>query len=278
MYESYWQLQAKPFENFCDPHYYYAAETHQAAMVKLRYAVENRKGGAVLAGPPGSGKTLIVGMLRGALAEQFSPIVHLVFPQMPCDQLLAYLAAELDGATDPSGVTTVHQSVRRIDRFLVENSQHGRHAVVVIDEAHLIDDGQTLEALRMLLNYQWEGRPGMTLLLAGQPGILPTLDRAPQLEERLGVRCLLRPFSESETAQYVSHRLRLAGATQPIFEPDAIPVLHRLTHGLARRINRLCDLTLLIGYAEQRRSVGAGQIEAVSEELLAAGNPPGPLV
>lgn len=270
MYETYWRLESKPFENYCDPRFYYPAEAHQAAMLKLRYVVENQRGGAVLAGPPGSGKTLIVSMLRSTLPERFSPVVHLVFPQMSSDQLLAYLAAELDGSPDPSAAATVHQSVRRIERFLAENTARGHHAVLVIDEAHLIDDGRTLEALRLLLNYQWEGKPALTLLLVGQTGILPTLDRTPQLEERLAVKCLLRPLTEAETGEYVDHRLRLAGAAEPIFDPDAAPALHRLTHGLARRINRLCDLALLIGYAEQRRSVGAGQLEAVSDELIVA--------
>jgi general secretion pathway protein A len=272
MYEAYWRLQAKPFENCCDPRFYFAAEPHQAAMLKLRYVVENQRGGGVLAGPAGSGKTLVVRMLRAVLAERYSPVVHVVFPQMACDQLLAYLAAELDGSPDLPGAATVHQSIRRIERFLADNSQQGRHAVLVIDEAHLIDDHRTLEALRLLLNYEWEGRPSLTLLLVGQAEILTTLDRLPQFQQRLGVKCLLRPFCEPETADYVHHRLRLAGAAQPIFDPSAIPSLHQLTHGLARRINRLCDLALLMGYAEQRRSVGADQLEAVSEELLVLGS------
>jgi general secretion pathway protein A len=120
-----------------------------------------------------------------------------------------------------------------------------------------------------LLNFEWNGRPGMTLLLVGQTGLLPMLDRVPQLEERLGVKCLLRTFRESETAEYVAHRLQLAGANQPIFEEDALPALHNLTQGVARRINRLCDLALLIGYAEEWPSISAGHLESVSQELVA---------
>ena len=90
----------------------------------------------------------------------------------------------------------------------------------------------------------------------------------PQLEERLGVKCLLRPFNEEETAAYVSHRLRVAGALQPIFDAESLTALHALTHGIARRINRLCDLALLIGYAEERRTITAEHVEAVCEELV----------
>lgn len=267
MYESYWRLQQKPFENCADPQFYYPSESHQAALLKLRYAIENRRGAALLAGPSGSGKTLLVTMLRATLGEPFTPFVHLVFPQMDTEQLLTYLADEL---TEHAGaVQSVQQSVRRIEQFLVANTERGRHAVVVVDEAHLLDDGRTLETLRLLLNFELAGRPALTLLLVGQPGILPILDRSPQLGERLGVKSLLRPFSEAETAEYVDHRLRLAGGIREVFGPEAKAALYRLTHGIPRRINRICDLAMLIGYAEQQTAISAEQLESVSQELVA---------
>ena len=268
MYESHWHLQCKPFENCSDAAFYYPGESHQAALLKLRYAIENRRGGALLAGASGLGKTLVVNMLRGVLDERFSPMAHLVFPQMPADELLAYLADELTGSDDDSAGSSPRRSVRRIERFLRENTEQGRHAVVVIDEAHLITDRHTLEAIRLLCNFEPAGQPALTVLLVAQPGLLPILERTEPLEERLSVKCLLRPFTEQETAGYVAHRLKVAGAKATIFEPDALAALHQLTHGVARRINRLCDLALLIGYAEQQTVVTAAQLEAVCQELV----------
>jgi general secretion pathway protein A len=268
MYESYWQLSQKPFENCCDPRFCFPSESHQAALLKLRYSVENRRGGALLAGPPGCGKTLAIAVLRSALGDAFTPFVHLIFPQMPTDQLLAYLASELGAWQDNAGTPTVHESVRRIERSLAENTERGYHAIVALDEAHLIEDSRSLEALRLLLNFELAGHPGLTLLLVGQPRILPLLDRTPQLEERLGVKCLLPPFSERETAEYVHHRLTIAGAKRTIFEPEALQTVHELTHGVARRINRLCDLSLLIGYAEELQTISASHIESVCGELV----------
>lgn len=267
MYETYWQLDEKPFETGADPRYYYPGPSHQAALLKLRYAVENCRGAALLAGPSGCGKTLIVGLLRQMLAPQYSPLVHLVFPQMSAAELVAYLAAELTGQL-PDRPGGVEESVRRIDRFLAENAGHGRRAVVVVDEAHLCEDAATLEAMRLLLNFQPGGQPGLTLLLSGQTGVLPILERMPQLEERLGVKCLLRAFSAEETAAYVEHRVKVAGGREPIFEPEALTALHQLTHGIPRRINRLCDLALLIGYAEGLRRISAAHLEAVQDELV----------
>jgi general secretion pathway protein A len=268
MYEAYWRLRQKPFENAADPQFYYPAEPHQAALLKLRYAVENRRGAALLAGPSGSGKTLIATMLRAVLDESCAPLTHLVFPQMPTAEFLGYLADELDGAALASEPLGVQASVRRIGNFLRANTAKGRHAVVAIDEAHLLDV-RTLEALRLLLNFEIDGRPGMTLLLIGQPALLPTINRMPSWEERLGVKCLLRPFHAPETADYAQHRLRVAGATRSLIEPAAFSTLHELTGGVARKINRIGDLALLVGYAEEQSTLNAEHLEAVCRELVA---------
>jgi len=268
MYEAYWQLNQKPFANTSDPRFYYTAESHQAALLKLRYAVESRCGGALLAGASGLGKTMVVEMLRGMLGEEFSPFVRLVFPQMPTADLLAYLADDLDGRCGATDDYRVQTSVRRIEQSLAANAEKGKHAVVVIDEAHLLDDPQTLATLRLLLNFEWNGRSALTLLLSGQTGLLPMLSRSPSWDERLGVKCLLRPFSEEETASYVEHRLRVAGAKRTIVERESFPTLHALTQGVARQINRLCDLALLIGFAEERQTLSAGHFESVCRELV----------
>jgi general secretion pathway protein A len=90
----------------------------------------------------------------------------------------------------------------------------------------------------------------------------------PALEARLGLKCLLRSFSLEETMSYVSHRMTAAGATHEIFTSEAMSLLHELTAGNPRRINRLCDLALLVGFAEEQVRINAHQIEAVSNELV----------
>jgi type II secretory pathway predicted ATPase ExeA len=270
MYESHWQLDERPFDNQAVERFYYPCESHQGALLKLRYVVENRRGGALLTGESGLGKTLLVHALQQQLPESVTPRVHLTFPQMPPDQLLAYLAGEL-GAT-AADTESVQQSHRFIARTLAENCREGRHALVVIDEAHLLDEAGALETVRLLLNLETEGQPNLTLLLAGQTTLLPVIDRHPQLEERLGVKCLLRPLTEDETVAYIQHRLSVAGSTQPIFDDDGLATIYRLSLGIPRRINRLADLALLIGYAEEQTQLSAAHIEAVANELIAVGS------
>lgn len=267
MYETYWQLSHQPFANTSDSRFYYPTETHQGAILKLRYAIENRRGAALLAGASGLGKTLLAQSLLQQLPEQFAPRVNIVYPQMPPDQLLAFIAGELVGK-HASVSPTVQQSVHVINQALAKNAQAGRHAIVVIDEAQLLRNTAGLETVRLLLNFEYGGQTGLTILLVGQPTLLASLERAPELDERLGVKCLLRALSPEETISYVAFRLRAAGAKRDLFDQPALEAVHRLSLGNPRRINRLCDLALLIGYAEERRTISAEQIESISNELV----------
>src|SRR4051812_49413063 len=268
MHKEYWQLAARPFENVFDPRFYYPSEVHQGALLKLRYAVENARSAALLCGPAGSGKTLLVQSLKRQLDESFRPFVHVVFPQMSSAELLAYIAAELGASNQASSIVSIDESVRRIEHFLADNARKGRQAVLAVDEAQLLIGSGALETLRLLMNFEITGRHTLALLIVGQPQLLPALERMSGLEARLGVKCLLRPLTLDETISYVNYRLKAAGATHEIFTTEALNTLHELTGGNPRRINRLCDLALLVGYAEEQVRINGAQIESVSNELV----------
>jgi type II secretory pathway predicted ATPase ExeA len=270
MYEGYWKLRQRPFESGADPRVYYPGEAHQGALMKLRYAVEQQHAAALLTGAAGTGKTLLARVLAQHLPERFQPVVQIVFPQMPSHELLAYLAVELGAAPADARPTSIAESVGRIHRKLLDQSGKGRHTVVVIDEAQLLDGGRTFETLRLLSNLEASGRPLLTLVLSGQPALLPMFERMPHLEERLGAKCLLRPLTVEETLGYVTHRMTAAGAKRAIFEQTALETLFEITRGIPRRINRLCDLALLIGFAEEQETIQPAHIEAVSRELAVA--------
>lgn len=273
MYEAYWKLNQRPFGSGADPRAYYPSDAHQGALLKLRYTIENQHSAALLTGAPGTGKTLLLRLLADQLPERFQPIIELVFPQMPAAELLALFAAEL--GTSPvmapgAALPAIAESIVQIQTRLREHASRGRHTVLAIDDAQLLDGNRTFETLRLLLNQEAGGRPLLTLLLIGQPALLPMMERMPHFEERLAAKCLLRPLTIEETMSYVSHRLTVAGAQQPIFETAALETLFQLTHGVPRRINRLCDLALLIAFAEEQPAVGPAHIEAVAQELAVA--------
>jgi general secretion pathway protein A len=265
MYEEHWGLTKRPFEDIAQASEFFSSAPHQGAELKLRYAVENGRGAAVLTGIAGVGKSLLVHRLMEQLPERFAPCVHIVFPQLPHAQLVSYLTAEICQA-DPAD--ELQANIRRLGQFLKENSAQGNHATLVVDEAHLLSDPQTLEALRLLLNFEFDGERCLSLILVGQPQMLNYLARCPGLDDRIAVRSLIRPFTEEETYAYIDHRLETAGAQQEIFEEAAQSSIFHHSGGVARRVNRLCDLALLVGFAEQRNFIDAAQIEAISEEIV----------
>jgi type II secretory pathway predicted ATPase ExeA len=269
MYLDHWKLDQQPFETISDRAGLYPCEAHEGALMKLRYAIENQRGAALLAGPAGTGKTTLARILEQQLDARFTPFVRLVFPQMSSRDLLVYLAEELGAPPADPPRHTVEESVRRLEFYLAQNAHLDRHAVIVVDEAHLLEDCGALETLRLLLNFEVDAKPTLSLLLVGQMGLVSAVSRLPSLSERVAVNSLLRAFTAEESAAYVTHRLRAAGANRELFTPDALDALHYLGHGIPRQINRLADLALLVGFADRLREITAEQIEAVSEELLA---------
>jgi general secretion pathway protein A len=235
----------------------------------LRYVVDNNRQAALVAGPAGVGKTQLVNSLRETLGERCPTFAHVVFPQMTDRDLLVYLAERLGAPPADSPRYTIEESLRRLEFTLGENARHGRRAVVVIDEAHLLEDSGLVEPLRLLLNLNSPAAPAFTLLLVGQPALVPMVERHGGFEERLDMKVLLPALAAADTAQYIQHRLKAAGATRDIFTPDALATAHQLCGGVPRRINRLCDLALLVAFAESQHAITPDRLHAVHDELIA---------
>jgi general secretion pathway protein A len=267
MYEEYWQLEAKPFEPAGEEQFFFPSPSHQAALHKLRYALENRRSAVLLTGMAGVGKTLLWENLASQLGDSLGCWAHVVFPLLSPRELLGYVAGQLGAAPDQPQPGT-EDCLRSIEHTLLENQRRGKLAVLAVDEAHLLEDAGLLEPLRLLLNLGSGRRPLFTLLLIGQIPAVLALDRCNRLDERLEMQVLLRPFTGEETIGYIEHRLVSAGATRPLFSEEALVVVHQLTDGIARRINRLCDLALLVGFAAGESEIDAALLRGVHAELV----------
>jgi len=274
MYEEYWQLATKPFEPTTAEPFRYTSSSQQAALHKLRYAIESRRGAAALAGPSGVGKTLLTTMLSEqiGLSEQqgdnVGKFVRVVFPLMSSRDFLVYLAEQLGAPPADPPQHTVEESLRRLEFAFQENARRNQHAVIVVDEAHLLEDSGLFETLRLLLNLQANGQAAFTLLLLGQTPLLSAMQRHATLDERLDMKMLLQPFTAEETVAYINHRLQAAGATREIFATDALQTAHQLSGGIPRQLNRLCDLALVVGFAAREHTIDAAQLHSVNEELV----------
>lgn len=274
MYSQHWKLERRPFENTLEPEFFFPSQTHQAAVLKLRYLIENQKGAGVLVGPTGTGKTFVTRRLVQELGSQIGPWLNFVFPQMTADDLLTDIAIRLGGelaTASPNSILPRSAALRIIERSLDEHARAGRHPVLVIDDAHLIDDPATLQTLELLLNFQQPPQRAFSLILLGDRLLLSRLSRLPRFDERLAVRAMLQSLSPDETARYIRFRLEVSGARNAIFDTEALAEIADLSEGIPRRINRLADLALLVGYADGRRELTAADVAAVSDELATVG-------
>jgi MSHA biogenesis protein MshM len=270
MYEAYWNLSHNPFELVASPENFFASDTHQAALLKLRYVVENGKGAALLTGTHGTGKSYLLQLLAQPTNPAGGPIVTVFFPRMNAVELLSYLAAELcPDEFAPGTQASVDRLVRALSRRLTALATEGQRPLILLDDAHLVEDPEVFQCLRLLLNLNGSSRADLTVILAGQPELLPRIRRIADFEDRIAVKCLVRPLDARETAAYVHSRLRAAGCSRELFTTDALEQIHEQSGGLPRRINRLCDMALLVGFADDLLSIGPRHVEAVAEELEA---------
>lgn len=266
MYEFHWKLSKRPFEDGAHPEFYFASQTHQTALLKLRYLIDQQKGIGIIAGEHGLGKSYLTHVLEQEFVQSGGePFIRLLFPQLSPAGTLAYFAGRL-GST-----VTSHESddvvLRGLEQQLDLYRQQQRRLVLLIDDAHLLEMPQ-LHLLRLLLNLREEGRSDFSLILSGRTELLSRLQRLTALDQRVIVRTALEPLTQSEVLPYLQHRLAVAGCREHLFDAAAARTVWELSQGIPRRINQLCDLALLVGYVDDLKSIHSVEVEAAAEELM----------
>ena len=255
MYEAYWALKEKPFENTPDPRFLYSSYEHLEAATRLTYAIEERKGAALLTGDYGCGKTVISRLIFEALSPERYEIAMVTNPLLSPVALIQEICFQLD--VNSSDNPTKPQLLKDLNERLYENMRKEKDTVVIIDEAQAIQDLTTFEELRLLLNFQMNNRFLLTLILIGQPELREKIAELKQLKQRLAIRFHLNPLGLSDTQKYVIHRLKIAGSEKKIFSDDSFETIWRSSQGVPRVVNSICDMCLLLGCTKKLNEINA---------------------
>lgn len=270
MYEAYWKLTQKPFIQRQDPARFYRSKSHQTALLRLKYAMDNLTGPGLILGASGTGKTSLVKLLT-ADHKELRPLIHIVFPAISPDDLLRLVASEIAMFASVSPVISSGNDgvLREILTSLRRLSNNGQRTLLCFDDAHLLSEDAMLHVVQPLLNLaESEDHVMLSMLLVGQPVLSAKIRKLHQISERIAVTTALRGFTAAETSDYVRTSLMQAGGRSDIFSANALQRLYEITAGNPRRINRLSDMALLVGFAEQLDQITDGQIDAVSAELM----------
>jgi general secretion pathway protein A len=268
MYLKFYGLREAPFAPTPDPKFLFQSARHREALAQLIYGVRERKGFIVLTGEIGTGKTTL---LR-TLLERLDSRMHIAYVHnsaLEIEGLLEYILADW-------GVKSLAQShaqrLVELNEFLIGQHRQNLAPVLVIDEAQNLSV-PTLEAVRLLSNFETTDAKLMQILLVGQPELRDKLNvpELRQLKQRIGLRCHIAPLSPEETRLYIRHRLRVAGtADAGIFTDRAIQKIAEYSEGTPRVINIVCDHCLLTGYADSKKRID-GDIVAEAIEYLEDG-------
>lgn len=253
MYEPYWGLRELPFENTPDPRFLYYSPQHEEGLSRLLYVVEQRKGAGMLTGVFGCGKTVLGRALFNALNKNIYQITFINNPHLKSVELLRAIARQLGAENLPEKLSEMSTDyfLEVINNMLLNNAKDGKETLVIIDEAHVIDDAEVFEELRLLLNFQVEDRFLLTILLMGQPELKERIHKNKQLAQRIAIGYHLEPLNKVEVSKYTTHRLEVAGGNIHIFAEDAIEAIFANSGGIPRRINQICDMSLVTGFSKK---------------------------
>jgi general secretion pathway protein A len=272
MYAPFFGLSREPFSIAPDPRFLFMSERHREALAHLLYGVGGGGGFVLLTGEIGAGKTTVGRCFLEQLPRHCA-VAYIFNPKLSVGELLQTICSEF-GITVAPGETSIKAHVDALNRFLLDAHAQGRQALLVIDEAQSLS-ADVLEQLRLLTNLETAERKLLQIILIGQPELRDMLAQPglEQLAQRVIARYHLGPLSREESAQYVAHRLAVAGpdgaaAGAAPFDPAALATLHKLAAGVPRRINLLADRALLGAYAQGRRRVDKRTVMRAAAEVF----------
>ncbi len=272
MYNAFYGFKEAPFSIAPNPRYLFMGVQHQEALAHLLYSLETRGGFVLLTGEVGTGKTTVTRCFLEKIPED-TEVAYILHPKMSAQELLASICDELDIRYVQTKFTTKNY-IDVIQRRLLETYAHGKRTFLVIDEAQNLSD-DVLEQVRLLTNLETAETKLLQIILIGQPELKDVFERESlrQLNQRITARFHLSHLAPEEVPAYVKHRLRIAGARRNPFTKKAVTQIYRLTGGIPRLVNVLCDRALLGGYVNELDRITADVVMHAAGEVFGSKKP-----
>jgi len=267
MYNAYFNFKEAPFSIAPDPRYLYMTGQHREALAHLVYGLNSEGGCILLTGEVGTGKTTVCRCLLEQIPEHTN-IALVVNPKVTAIELLATICDELK-IEYPSENNTIKTYTDRINAFLITANARNEKTVLIIDEAQNLDN-TVLEQLRLLTNLETNQRKLLQIIILGQPELLDILARQEmrQLAQRITARFHLNALSRNDVKAYINHRLAIAGQNAQLFPETTISQLYRLSNGIPRLLNVLCDRSLLGTYVQNKPFVDKKTLSTAAKEVF----------
>lgn len=268
MYLAHFNLSERPFSITPNPRFIYMSQYHREALAHLLYGLGEGGGFVQLTGEVGTGKTSLCRCLMEQVPDNVDLAVVLN-PKVTAIELIATVCEEL-GIEYQEQDATIKKLTDVLNRYLLESHARGRRTVLIIDEAQNLS-ADVLEEVRLLTNLETSTQKLLQIILIGQPELRTLLQREDmrQLAQRVTARYRLEPLSREETRAYIKHRLNICGATRPIFNKSAVDRVFKLSGGIPRLINVLCDRALLGAYTEGKLQIDKRIVQQAANEVLA---------
>jgi len=262
MYPSHWGLRESPFRNCLDPRFFYQSPTHDEALARMHFLIEQRRRLGVLLGVSGSGKSMLLEVFAEQLRRLGTPAARISLQGVTPDEFLGQLATafQLNPGPDDSRASLWRAIIDRLSEYRYQ--QVG--TAILLDEADTANV-EVLSQVSRLAAFDLSAQSGLTILLAARPESLKHLGS--RLLELAELRIDVEPWQQSDTEDYLSTSLAQAGRETPVFDGSAVSRLHELSHGIPRRVSRLADLSLLAGAGAELDEIGAEVVESVYDEL-----------